>query len=279
MAARTVRFARVAHLGRTSLTLCAWFLLAASCDAERVNLDDDGGGAGGQDGGAVAGEDSGGGGGGRCEPAKAQCNNCIDDDKDGLTDGSDPHCAGPLDDDEATFSTGIPGDNQDDKKQDCFFDGNSGMCQVHTCCLLPAPCDEETYGIFNPETDCALADSCVEDCVPLTPPGCDCFGCCTICAPGNGECFDILISTAISPDCDVNDLGSDACVKCVKSEVCSAPDCDPDACILCPGQSDDDLPPGCDGDNQCPGGATCKTSGDCEGNDYCSNECCIDTVD
>lgn len=261
------------------LTLCAWLALG-SCDAERVNLDDDAGGGTGRDGGAAAGEDGGTGGGGPCEPSKAQCNNCIDDDEDGLIDGDDPHCAGPIDNDEATFATGIPGDNQDDRKQDCFFDGNSGMCQVHTCCLLPEPCDEATYGAFDPDTDCALDERCVEDCAPITPPGCDCFGCCTICAPGSDECFDILVSPGVSPDCSVDDLASDACVKCVKSEVCTGDDCDPAACILCPGQSEDDLPAECEGDNQCPGGgATCETSADCGDDDYCSSGCCIGTVD
>ena len=65
------------------------------------------------------------------------CGNCIDDDRDGLIDGLDPQCQGPEDRLEDSFATGIPGDNQDPKKQECFFDGNSGQCQVHTCCLLP----------------------------------------------------------------------------------------------------------------------------------------------
>ena len=56
----------------------------------------------------------------------AQCSNGIDDDHDGLTDYFDPECVGGLDDDESSFATGIPGDNMDACKQDCFFDGNSG---------------------------------------------------------------------------------------------------------------------------------------------------------
>ena len=48
------------------------------------------------------------------------------DDDDDLADSADPECTGPLDDDEATFATGIPGDNMDECHQDCWFDGDSG---------------------------------------------------------------------------------------------------------------------------------------------------------
>ncbi len=40
----------------------------------------------------------------------------MDNDGDGLVDGFDPECTGPFDDDEATFATGIPGDNKDPRK-------------------------------------------------------------------------------------------------------------------------------------------------------------------
>ena len=98
--------------------------------------------------------------GGACEAEDSQCNNCDDDDGDGLTDGDDPECTGALDNDEGSFATGIPGDNKDDKWQDCFFDGNSGAgddgCRFHTCCLLGAdngnecPVDKN----FNPNKNC-----------------------------------------------------------------------------------------------------------------------------
>src|SRR5947207_6303314 len=56
-----------------------------------------------------------------------QCSDGIDNDGDGKIDYADPECVGPLDNDESSFATGIPGDNIDACKQDCFFDGNSGM--------------------------------------------------------------------------------------------------------------------------------------------------------
>src|SRR5262245_10911807 len=46
-----------------------------------------------------------------CGSAGCACSNGIDDDGDGLVDGFDPECTGPLDNDEGSFATGIPGDN------------------------------------------------------------------------------------------------------------------------------------------------------------------------
>src|SRR5690348_3706354 len=48
-------------------------------------------------GGALAGTGSGGAGAATgCSPNGPQCNNCIDDDGDGLIDAADPECIGPL---------------------------------------------------------------------------------------------------------------------------------------------------------------------------------------
>src|SRR3954469_15231541 len=85
-----------------------------------------------------------------------QCANCVDDDGDGKIDGFDPECTGPADNDEASFKTGIPGDNIDAPSQDCFFDGNSGSgddgCNEHTCCLLQAP-DKATCHMEAPSAN------------------------------------------------------------------------------------------------------------------------------
>jgi hypothetical protein len=205
------------------------------------------------------------------------CGNCIDDDLDGLIDGQDPQCQGPEDRLEDSFATGIPGDNQDPKKQECFFDGNSGQCQVHTCCLL-SDCPDDLLP-FDRDQDCDNLDApCLSDCLPSTPVGCDCYGCCTVCNPETDDCADILLQGA--PDeCDPGDIGTatmSECLSCVKVEDCNGGECDgsPDDCILCPGQSGDDLPDTCEA-NECPEGQTvCQTSDDCDGLDYCSNGCC-----
>lgn len=220
---------------------------------------------------------------GECVPGPTECTNCVDDDDDGLVDGFDPECTGALDDDESSFGTGVQGDNQNPKIQDCFFDGNSGGgddgCAYHTCCQLdtggpfqcPAWLQPPTY---HPE-DCTISAECIANCAPLTPPGCDCFGCCTICY--DGECRDVLTNPAVAPACApevITDPGT--CPPCVKAD-CGG-DCDPLECILCPGQTEDDLPPQCE-ENECPGGqSNCATSTDCAAGQFCSAGCCIDGI-
>jgi len=217
-----------------------------------------------------------------------QCNNCLDDDNDGKADGFDPECTGSVDRDEGSFATGIPGDNKDAKKQDCFFDGNSGGgqdCAWHTCCLLDNPNtpDNECPADLRQGYDAAAcltaqSDACIRSCAPLTPPGCDCFGCCTVCQ--GDTCNDVLINPAVSPTCDYSNLAG--CLSCTKNTQCGADSCDdnPDDCVLCPGQVEADLPAVCSGENTCPAGhAACNVDGDCGAGEYCSTGCCIFSVD
>src|SRR5262245_35450420 len=132
-------------ISRLCGTIAIVLLVACGHPLGNANGDTDGGG-----GGSGSGGGGGDGGGtvdgppfsGMCNPNGPQCSNCKDDDGDKLIDGFDPECTGPLDNDEMTFATGIPGDNKDPVEQDCFFDGNSGAgndgCNVHVCCLLDA---------------------------------------------------------------------------------------------------------------------------------------------
>ncbi len=220
-----------------------------------------------------------------CDPGSPQCNNCVDDDDDGLVDGFDPECVGPLDDREDSFSTGIAGDNIDAIKQDCFFDGNSGAgddrCDMHVCCLLDLGDEgcppEYKPSQFDPE-DCEPSADCIANCLPLTPPGCDCFGCCTICNDA-GDCYDILTNEAVAPDCDQSVIADPAlCPRCVKTEDCNPGDCVPLECNLCPGMTPDDLPPECDSPT-CPGDLTpCVDNTDCLEDQFCSVGCCIHAI-
>ncbi|HEY8145774.1 MAG TPA: hypothetical protein VIG06_24005 [Kofleriaceae bacterium] len=225
------------------------------------------------------------GGGGECSATNYECNNCVDDDGDDLIDGDDPECTGSIDDDESSFATGIPGDNKDDKWQDCFFDGNSGAgddnCRWHTCCALeldkPEDCPVDRK--FDPDTDCPeQTQECIEYCGALTPPGCDCFGCCTVCDADG--CEDIYINPAVSPDCDQDTLHDpEVCMQCNKAADCGG-DEECGGCVLCPGQTEEDLPDECDGMNECPGGETpCDVSADCGDAQYCSAGCCISVVE
>jgi hypothetical protein len=211
-----------------------------------------------------------------CEPGGAQCNNCEDDDGDGLVDGFDPHCVSALDRREDSFDTGIPGDNNNTNFQDCFFDGNSGSgddgCRIPTCCLTdPNGADCPPPGTPDFVT-CAPDPVCVQSCAPKTPPGCDCFGCCTVCADGN--CRDIVIHPKLAPNCDIPVLGDETqCPTCVKSACATV--CDPNDCILCPGQTEEDLPVHCQ-ESVCPDGLSkCVSNDQCEADQFCSFGCCI----
>jgi hypothetical protein len=149
-----------------------------------------------------------------CGGAPCQCNNGVDDDGDGLLDGSDGECTGALDDDEATFATGIPGDNRDPKWQDCFFDGNSGAgddrCRYPTECLTGE----------LPQTDpaCATTEACRNECLAVVPAGCDCFGCCTVQLP-RGQSTHIRLSES----CSLATIEDEAaCQRCTPSVTCGS---------------------------------------------------------
>ena len=276
--------AEMSNTIKLSLALLA--ALAVACGDEAVNLGNDGGNNG--DGGNNSGD------GGvvvlpNCTPGSTQCSDCKDNDGDGLADGFDPECTGAADNREDSFATGLSGDNIDVGKQDCFFDGDSGEgndgCSIHPCCLLGAPTQADCPAELKPQqydpADCTLDPNnskdamCIETCGAATPPGCDCFGCCTICNT-DGVCRDIAIHPAISPNCDVDVLTNpDLCKPCMKIEECSS-ECNINNCILCPGQTPDDLPASCQGNNVCPGGITsCDSSADCASNEFCNNGCCL----
>lgn len=206
---------------------------------------------------------------GTCDPQSTiQCANCIDDDMDGKIDGFDVECSGPLDDDEGSFGTGIPGDNVDAVAQDCFFDGNSGAgndgCNIHVCCILGATTVAECpigKNRFKP-ADCPppigtkpLSPQCIANCGAVTPPNCDCFGCCTVCDPNNpSTCYDIATNPTTSPECTEANLADPTkCLRCTKSTACNGGG-------SCDGQTCTELDP------------TCPDS------TYCSQGCCIGVI-
>src|SRR5262252_4848680 len=90
-------------------------VLATGCvfNASR-SVNESGTGGAGSNAGSDGGSSGSAGGGGNsgtpgCNPNGPACNNCKDDDGDGLIDAADPECISPLDNDEGTFATGIPG--------------------------------------------------------------------------------------------------------------------------------------------------------------------------
>jgi hypothetical protein len=211
-----------------------------------------------------------------CGNEVCRCNNGVDDDGDGKLDGFDEECTGALDDDEASFATGISGDNSDPKWQDCFFDGNSGAgddhCRYHTDCLSGAKPASDP--------DCFVSATCRDFCQQRTPNGCDCFGCCTV-QLENATTVDVFIGTACSLE-DVDDPVK--CPRCTPSAEC-VNTCG--TCELCPGKSVEDLPESCSqtppggGDPDVPtytcqdGQSVCSGAAECPSGQYCSLGCCL----
>ena len=73
-----------------------------------------------------------------CGNAPCACSNGLDDDGDGLIDGFDPECTGAADNDEASFATGLRGEDRSGKCAACFFDGKQDTgndpCRRATSC-------------------------------------------------------------------------------------------------------------------------------------------------
>ncbi len=197
------------------------------------------------------------------------CGDTIDNDDDGKIDLADPECISPCDDNEASFQTDLPGQNND-CKADCYFDDNSGGGDDK--CEWNLKCDPENPGAqvgceYDPDfgmCETQMPPECLDFCVPLVPNGCDCFGCCEI----EGQ-FIYLDS---SPDCSLDNL--EGCEACTFFEDCNNP-CIPEDCELCFGQDPDDLPEECD-EPTCPEGQTsCGGQGDCALGEFCQAGCCF----
>jgi hypothetical protein len=208
-----------------------------------------------------------------CGGVYYECGDGIDNDGDELIDLSDTECTGPCDDDESSFQTGLPGDNVD-CKQDCFFDGNSG--QGDDKCEWDLKCDPENPGehigcAYTGGQNCGdgtpeQTQHCIDYCSQFTPPGCDCFGCCTVEGP-DGPVHIFLNS---SPECSLENL--DACTTCTpQEEECGNP-CDPEGCEVCFGETEP--PEGC-GEQMCDSGMACPNANECPTDWYCYLGCCF----
>ncbi|MFO0550804.1 MAG: hypothetical protein U0271_20590 [Polyangiaceae bacterium] len=145
-----------------------------------------------------------------CQGHIYACGDLLDNDNDGLVDSNDPDCLGPCDNTEDSLYGGIPGQSGPPCKVDCYFDQDSGS--GNDDCYWSHECDgHETSPDFYPEpaegASCkyngdstvipptgktcgelnqAQSQLCHDYCGPLTPNGCDCFGCCELPA-GTGK--------------------------------------------------------------------------------------------
>lgn len=209
----------------------------------------------------------------QCDGATYACGDCIDNDNDGKVDTADPECVSPCDDLEDTFATGLPGDNMDPCKQDCFFDGNSGGGKGD--CAWNLKCDPKSPGgdkcPYDPKAMCPAdqTQECVDTC--QVPNGCDCFGCCTVSV--DGMMYDIFLG---DENCSLAAI--DTCLQCSKNEDCDDA-CQPENCEICFGETEP--PPGCDMPG-CDNADPCKVdnmgNSDCPEGTFCSTGCCVPIV-
>jgi hypothetical protein len=228
-----------------------------------------------------------------------QCTDGIDNDHDGLIDSADPECTGSADNDEGSFATGISGDNMDACKQDCFFDGNSGMgddgCQWQLQCdpqIKTGACVYDPSYVQKHSTLCSGADisqKCIDNCRKYVPNGCDCFGCCAV--PGS------TVAIRLTSTCTSKDLNDPTkCMPCTQVTQCMNT-CG--RCELCVGKTsvpadcgpvgtDGGTPPGDGGTPadggmgtpQCEGAQTCVAGpvSTCPDGTGCVTGCCIPIV-
>jgi hypothetical protein len=237
---------------------------------------------------------------GGCQPVACAgmyyaCGNCKDDDGDGLIDMADPDCLGPCQNDERTFANVRPGNPK--CTLDCYFDqdngsGNDDCVWSHECDPLEVAPDYPPEGMmcaFDPKAklergatcDTTQSAKCNSVCGPLTPNGCDCFGCCK----GPGMTTGVFIGSVDAsgnPSCDSQHIDDPThCKPCTQVDSCTK-HCD-DPCQLCFDKRE--LPSTCGGPTpscsmpECPGGTppcgqACLPP--CASGFSCITGCCIE---
>jgi hypothetical protein len=187
-------------------------------------------------------------------------------------------------------------------RQDCYFDNDAGF--GNDGCYWSHRCDELSVGPdYPPSADsrCAYDDgetipgssascaellasqseSCRTACAPLTPNGCDCFGCCEL--PSKSGRFVWLGSPDDgSGNCELSQVDDPSrCHPCTPVTGCFNP-CDP--CEVCvgrplndPGSCPDAGSGGADPGQCARGVQPCGRQGQplCGANQYCVTGCCV----
>lgn len=241
-----------------------------------------------------------------------QCGDGIDNDGDGLIDWQDPDCLGPCDNTEDSYYGGIPGQSGPACDVDCYWDSNSGSgdddCKWNHKC---DPNEQSSPGHPEPIAKCAYnlsanisgtnqtcsqleqqqSATCLSFCGPLTPNGCDCFGCCELPA-GSGKYVwlgseDEQTNTGSCTAAGLNDPTKcepcqpvQGCLNtCAKCELCIGKTTLPPECFPDGGVVDGGADSGSDGGSmQCPAGVqACGLPGQalCPQDYYCITGCCI----
>lgn len=224
------------------------------------------------------------------------CGDCLDNDADGLADAADTQCLGPCDNTEDSFFGGIPGQNSAPCKQDCYFDQDTGS--GNDDCHWSQQCDpfsvapdyppsgesqcvyDEVASIPGSSATCSQlaaqqSATCNAICLPLTPNGCDCFGCCELPAT-SGKYVWIGSTSGGVGSCDeahLNDPG--ACHPCTPVTSCFN-DCK--VCELCAGRPKPATDCVVGAEPQCSAGqSACGVPGQsaCPSEEYCVSGCCV----
>ena len=208
---------------------------------------------------------------------------------DGWADASDPECLGPCDDSEGELFSGTETMVTGSCRVDCYFDRNSGSGDDG--CGWSHRCDPASIAPDYPPTGSVMCEyqptqptcdpsstelaACREGCLPLTPNGCDCFGCCEL--PAGSQRYVWLGSPQIGEaHCELaTSDDSEACRPCTPVPGCQNP-CD--ECELCVGKSR--LPASCSADDgpACPSGVrSCdpRSGAGCGDIEYCITGCCV----
>jgi hypothetical protein len=230
-----------------------------------------------------------------CSGHVLQCNDCIDNDGDGLIDSRDPECLGPCDNTEVpNLNADVGGETGGPCQSDCYFDfgngsGNDNCFWDHRCDPFEvAPnyypegptCEYDPGRVGTRNCPATQSATCLGFCLPITPNGCDCFGCCTFPAlagmgPGGTDGFVWIQHLDAS--------GDGTCTLAAVTDPAACPPCTPvpdcinpcEACELCVGRPT--LPPGCIPGDRCePGVEPCGQPGDadCPADFYCITGCC-----
>jgi len=234
-----------------------------------------------------------------------ECGDLVDNDKDGLLDSVDPDCLGPCDNTEDSFFPDLPSNTNNSCKLDCYWDAGDGSgddecywsheCDTNNvdpnyyptpwlgdnCAYVGEDVDINPPGQTCGELYATQSAQCLSFCGPLTPNGCDCFGCCEL--PANSGSFIFVGSVGADEDtvCSIADAGDpDKCHPCRPVAACLN-DCDP--CEVCVGHPEPE--PGCgEGGGGGGGGGQCADGiqpcglpdqAACPGGYSCITGCCI----
>ncbi|HUQ02312.1 MAG TPA: hypothetical protein VM261_07425 [Kofleriaceae bacterium] len=221
-----------------------------------------------------------------CNNHVLQCGDCVDNDGDGEIDSHDRECLGPCDNTEGpALEPDVGGLGANSCQMDCFFDFGTG--QGNDNCQWDHRCDPEVPEDICPfdqnrvgSNDCPATQDplCASFCGPLTPNGCDCFGCCSMANAGPGGVGERYVYIGAL---DNNNNGT--CTFADIADETKCPTCTPVAgclntcgtCEVCIGHP----PPGpeCNPTEQCPTGIQpCGLAGqdECPANAFCISGCC-----